>query len=105
MVEHDLLILLVNLLLLTYDDVAFALDGTAFELGVLKDVGDDVDGLGDVLAEGLGIVDRLLMRGVHIEVCTEVLHLELEGMLGAMASALEGHMLEEVGSAIGRIHL
>jgi len=81
------------------------LNGTTFELGVLEDVGDDVDGLGDVLAEGLGIVDHLLMRGVRIEVCAEVLHLELEGVLGAMASALEGHMLEEVGSAIGRVCL
>jgi len=74
MVEHDLLILL-------------------------------VDGLGDVLVEGLGIVDCLLVQGVRIEVCAEVLHLKLKGVLGAMASALEGHMLEEVGGAIGCIRL
>jgi len=83
----------------------FLLDGTAFKLGVLEDVRDDVDGLGDILAEGLGVVDRLLAQGVCIEVCAEVLHLKLEGVLGAMAGALEGHMLEEVGGAIGHVCL
>jgi hypothetical protein len=78
----------------------FVLNGTALELGVLEDIGDDVDGLQDVLTEALGIVDRLLTRSVHIEVSAEILHLDLEGMLGATASALEGHMLEEVGRTI-----
>jgi hypothetical protein len=100
MVKHNLLVLLVDLLLLTYDDVAFALNGAALELGVLEDVGDDVDGLRDVLAEALGVVNRLLTRSVRIEVSAEILHLDLEGMLGATASALESHMLEEVGRAI-----
>jgi hypothetical protein len=30
----------------------------------------------------------------------KILHLDLEGMLSATASALESHMLEEVGRAI-----
>jgi hypothetical protein len=40
------------------------------------DVGEDVDGLRDVLAEALGVVDRLLMRGVHTEVSAEIFHLD-----------------------------
>ena len=32
MVKHDLLVLLVDLLLLAQDDIAFALNGTALEL-------------------------------------------------------------------------
>jgi hypothetical protein len=78
----------------------FALNGTALELGVLEDIGDDVDGLRDVLTEALGIVDHLLTRSVRIEVSAKILHLDLEGMLEATASALEGHMLEEVGRTI-----
>jgi hypothetical protein len=78
----------------------FALNGAALELGVLEDIGDDVNGLRDVLMEALGVVDHLLMRSVRIEVSAEILHLDLEGMLGATASALEGHMLEEVGRTI-----
>jgi len=100
MIKHDLLVLLVNLLLLTQDDIAFALNGTSFELGVLEDVGDDVDGLRDILAEALGVVNRLLTRSVRIEMCADILHFNLKGMLGTTAGALESHMLEEVGRAI-----
>jgi RNAse (barnase) inhibitor barstar len=78
----------------------FTLNGAALKLGVLEDIGDDVDSLWDVLMEALGVVDRLLMQSVRIEVSAEILHLDLEGMLGATASALEGHMLEEVGQTI-----
>ena len=105
MVKHDLLVLLVDLLLLAQDNVALTLDGATFELGVLEDVGDDVNGLWDVLAEALGIVDGLFTRGVRIKMSAEVLHLELEGMLRATASTLESHMFEEVGGAIGCIRL
>lgn len=56
-VEDNLLELLVNLLLLAKNDVALALDGLGVELGVLEDVGKDVDGVGDVGVEGLGVVD------------------------------------------------
>ena len=56
-VEDDLLQLLVNLLLLAQDHVALALDGTGLQLRVLQDVGEDVDGLGDIVVEGLGVVD------------------------------------------------
>ena len=66
----------------------------------MENVRDDVNCLRDVLAEALGVVHRLLTRSVCIEVGAEILYLELEGMLGATASALEGHMLEEVGRAI-----
>ena len=71
----------------------------------MENVGDDVDGLGDVLAEALRIVHRLLARGIRIEVSAEILHLELEGVLGATACALESHVLEEVGGAVGRVRL
>ena len=78
MVKDDLLVLLVDLLLLTDYDVALALDGGALELRVLEDVRDDVDGLGDVLAEALGVVDGLLARGVRVEVGAEVLYFKFE---------------------------
>jgi hypothetical protein len=100
MVKFDLLVLFVDLLLLVYYDVALALDCAAFELGVLEDVRDDVDGLRDILAEALGIVDGLLGRGVHVEVGTEVLHFEFECMLGMTAGALEGHLRVPVAISV-----
>lgn len=59
-VEDNLLKLLVNLLLLAQDDIALTLNSTGFELGVLEDIGENVDGLGDVSVEGLGVVNGVL---------------------------------------------
>lgn len=56
-VEDNLLELLVNLLLLAQDHITLTLNGTSLELGVLKDIGEDVDGLGDIVVKGLGVVD------------------------------------------------
>lgn len=59
-VEDDLLNLLLDLLGLAEDDVALALDGALLELGVLEDVGEDVDALRNVGVDGLGEVDGVL---------------------------------------------
>lgn len=59
-VEDDLLHLLLDLLGLAEDDIALALDGRLLELGVLQDIGEDVNALGDVRVEGLGEVDGVL---------------------------------------------
>ena len=56
-VEDNLLELLVNLLLLAQDHIALTLNGASLELGVLEDIGQDVDGLGDIVVESLGVVD------------------------------------------------
>lgn len=56
-VEDDLLELLVNLLLLAEDHIALTLDGTSLELGVLENISEDIDGLGNIVVEGLGVVD------------------------------------------------
>jgi hypothetical protein len=59
-VEDNLLELFVDLLLLAQNDMTLALDGRRLELRVLEDVGQDVNGGGDVVVEGLGIVDGVL---------------------------------------------
>lgn len=59
-VKDNLLDLLLDLLGLAEDDVALALDGGLLELGVLENIGQDVDTLGNVGVEGLGEVDGVL---------------------------------------------
>ena len=59
-VEDDLLELLVDLLLLTQDHITLPLDRGGLQLGVLEDVGQDVNGLRNVRVEGLGVVDGVL---------------------------------------------
>jgi hypothetical protein len=78
------------------------LNSAALELGVLggpEDVRDNADGSRDVLAEALGVVNRLFTLSVSIEEGTEILHLDLEGALGA--TALKSHMPKEVSRGIG----
>lgn len=59
-VKDNLLNLLLNLLRLSENDVALALDSRLLELGVLQDIGQNIDGLGDIGVEGLGEVDGVL---------------------------------------------
>lgn len=59
-VENDLLDLLLDLLGLAQDHVTLALDGRLLELGVLEDIGKDIDTLWHILIEGLGKVDGVL---------------------------------------------
>lgn len=59
-VENNFLDLLLDLLGLTEDHVALTLDGRLLELGVLEDIGEDVDALGNIGIEGLGEVDGVL---------------------------------------------
>jgi hypothetical protein len=59
-VEDDLLDLLVDLLGLAENHVALALDGRLFQLGILQDIGEDVDALGHIGVESLGEVNGLL---------------------------------------------
>jgi hypothetical protein len=70
------------------------------ELGVLEDVGDDVNSLWDLLAEDLGIINHLLAQSVRIEVGTKILHLDLEDVMGATASALESHVAKIAAASV-----
>lgn len=108
-VENNLLELLVNLLLLAQDHITLTLDGGGLQLGVLEDIGEDVDGLGNIGVEGLGVVDSVLTlrkglvlgsvdrgthkvfrsyRGVGVQVSAHVLNLQLQLVLRTLVGAL-----------------
>lgn len=105
MIENDLLQLLVNLLLLPEDNITFSFDGRRVKLGVLEDVTDNIDSLGNILLEAFGVVDSLLPRCVSVEVSTYVFNFELQCVLGATTGTLESHVLEEMSGSIGGICL
>lgn len=58
-VKDNLVELLLDLLGLAQNHVALPLDGRLFELGVLKNIGQDIDALGDIRVECLGKVDGI----------------------------------------------
>lgn len=60
MIENNLLNLLLNLLRLAQDDIALTLNGGLLKLGVLQNVGQDVDALGHIGVEGLGKIYGVL---------------------------------------------
>lgn len=76
-VKDNFFQLFVNFLLLSKDDVAFALNGGSIQLGVLQNVANDIDRGRNVLPEAFRIVNGLLPRSVGIEVGSEVFDLEL----------------------------
>jgi len=59
------------------------------QLGVLDDVGQDLNGLGHILGQTLGVENSLLPGGVGVQVGAQVLHLQLEIGLRALGSALK----------------
>ena len=98
-VKDNLLHHLVYLLLLSQDDIALPLDGGLLELAVLQDIADDIHCFRHIISECFGVVDGLLPAGVGVQVCAQVLDLQLQGMLIALASSFEGHVFEEVRSS------
>ena len=42
------------------NDITLTLNGRILELGVLENIGKDIDGLGDIAVESLGVVDGVL---------------------------------------------
>ena len=59
-IENDLLNLLLNFLGLTENYIALTLDGGLLELGVLQNIGEDIDALRNIGVEGLSEVDGVL---------------------------------------------
>lgn len=106
-IKDDLLNLLLDLFRLAEDDITLALDSGGLELGVLQDIGDDIDALGNVGVEGFGKVDGVLTletlksvwktnfvaqitayRCVRVEVTTHVLNLQFELLLRPFGGTL-----------------
>mmetsp|Transcript_661 Transcript_661/g.896 ORF Transcript_661/g.896 Transcript_661/m.896 type:complete len:214 (+) Transcript_661:1128-1769(+) len=99
-VEDEFFLLLVDLGHFPEDDIALAFDGALVEFGLEEDIGEDLDGLADVLLEYLCEIDRLFTGGVGVEVSAHVLDFDLELLLGAFGGALEGHVFEEVCGSV-----
>lgn len=78
---------------LSEDDVLLPVDCGRLELGVLSDVGEDLDELWHVLVESVGLERGLFSGRVGVEGGTEVLNLELELVLRAGRCPLERQVL------------
>lgn len=59
MIKHNFFQLLINLFLFSEDHISFPLNRCWLKFRVLEDIGEDVDGLGNVGIKGLRIVDSI----------------------------------------------
>jgi hypothetical protein len=105
MIKDDLFQLFIDLLLFSQDHITFSLDCSGLKLRVLQDIADDVNCGGHILAEALGIIDRLFARRIRIQVRADILNLEFESMLASPASPLKRHVFQKVSRSICRIRL
>ena len=82
------------------DHLAFALQLVARELAVLENVGEDIEGDADVVAQHAGEVGGGLQRRRRVQVAADVLDFLGNALRRPALRALEGHMLEEMRNAV-----
>ena len=83
------------------DDAFFARQFFVVEDGVLENVGQNIDGQRDVVFEHARVVGGLLAAGIGVDEAADAFDLFGDGAGRAAAGALEGHVLEHVGDAVG----
>ncbi len=82
------------------DDLAFFPDVAGIELGTKNEVGDNVEGDGQMLVEDFGVEANLLLRGERIEHAADRVHFAGDSFGGAALGTLENHVLDEMGEAV-----
>ncbi len=102
MIEDDVVGRVLRLPDLLQDDRALAAELAVVQRRVLQDVGDDVDRERHVLLQHLGVVGRVLARGIGVQMAADRLDLLGDRPGVAAPRALEHHVLEEVGHAVDR---
>ena len=82
------------------DNLAFFVDVVGIEFGAQNEVGEDVEGDGQMLVEDLGVEADLFLGGEGVEHAADGIHFTGDGFGGAALRAFEDHVLKEVGDAI-----
>ena len=89
MIKHDLLQVGLHLLHLSQNYAALSFDLGLAERTILQNVRQDVDGLWQVLAERLCVVDGLFPGSVGGKVSADIFNFELEVSLSASFGSLK----------------
>ena len=100
LVDEDVGVVFVDFDLLK-DDATLTLNVWVSEGGVEDQVGEDVEGDGDVVVEGLDAEADGFLAGVGVEVAADGVHFTGDVLGGAGAGAFEEHVLDEMGDAVG----
>src|SRR5215467_3259977 len=82
------------------DDLALLLDVFRIEFGAEDEVGNHVEGDGEMLIEDFGVEADLLFGSKGVEHAADGIHFAGDGFGGAALGALKDHVLHEVGEAV-----
>ena len=93
-IKDNFLQIHLDLLHFTENHTPLPLDLLLAVLGVLQDVGQDLDGVADVAGQALGVVDGLFSRRVGVDVGSHVLDFQLQLILRSLLRALNKHTME-----------
>ena len=100
LVDQDVGIVFVDLDLFE-DHAALALDVSGGEDGIEHQVGEHVEGDGHMVGQRLDVEADGFLAGEGVEVAADGVHLAGDVLGGAGAGALEEHVLDKVGDAVG----
>ena len=100
LVDEDVGIVFVDLDLFK-DHAALALDVGRGEDGIQHQVGEHVEGDGHMVGERLDVEADGFLAGEGVEVAADGVHFAGDVLRGAGAGALEEHVLDKVGDAVG----
>jgi hypothetical protein len=81
------------------NDIAFGLEVALAQQWAPHQIGKDFDGEGEVRVEYMGLITGVVAPGECIETTAADFQLESELLSGTALSALEDHVLEEMGDA------
>ena len=82
------------------DDAALAGDLLGGEDGVQHEIGENVEGGGNVLVEHLDVEADGLLAGEGVEIAADGVDFAGDALRGARLGPLEDHVLDEVGDAV-----
>ncbi len=105
MIENHVIRRVLGLADLLDDHALLALEFLEIKRRVLEDVGEDIDGKRHVIAQHPRVVRGLLARRIGIDEATDTLDLLGDAARGPALRALERHVLEHVGDAVGVLGL
>jgi len=82
------------------DDLALFFHVIGVEFGTKNEVGDDVEGDGEMLVENFGVETDLFLGSEGVQHAADGIHFAGDVLGGASFGALENHVLDEVGEAV-----
>ena len=82
------------------DDLALFFDVVGVKFGTQDEIGDDVEGDGQVLVEDFGVEANLFFGSEGVEHAADGVHFAGDGFGTAALGSFENHVLDKVGEAV-----